>query len=34
MVPLKQQAITAHDREMIARLRNLTRQRMAKEESA
>jgi hypothetical protein len=33
MVPLKQQAITAHDREMIARLRNLTSQRMAKEES-
>lgn len=33
MAPPKQQAITAHDREMIARLRTITSQRMAKEES-
>ena len=34
VLPLKQQAITAVDREMIARLRHITRQRMAEEESA
>lgn len=34
MVPQKQQAISATDRELIARLREITRHRMAEEESA